>query len=83
MISNATTAVKKPYQYQDYPTACYQLNGLNNNNNNNNQQQNSMGYPPPPSYPGPGYQPTPPGLFGYSRATSPTINPMYPYSNVN
>jgi hypothetical protein len=70
--------LKKQYQYQDYPTACYQLNGLNNN------QQNPINYPPPPSYPGPGgYQLTPPGLFGYSRPSSPTMNPMYPHSNVS
>jgi len=70
--------LKKQYQYQDYPTACYQLNGLNNN------QPNPISYPPPPSYAGPGgYQPTPPGLFGYSRPGSPTMNPMYPYSNVS
>ncbi len=76
--SNITSASKKPpYQQQDYPMSYYQLNGLNNN------QQNPINYPPPPSYAGPGYQPTPPGLFGYSRPPSPTMNPMYPYSNVN
>jgi len=42
-----------------------------------------MGYPPPPSYAAPGYQPTLPGLFGYSRPGSPTMNPMYPYSNAS
>jgi hypothetical protein len=76
--SNTISASKKQYQHQDYPTACYQLNGLNNNN-----QQNPMGYPPPPSYAAPGYQPTLPGLFGYSRPGSPTMNPMYPYSNAS
>ncbi|UJR22639.1 hypothetical protein I4U23_025679 [Adineta vaga] len=73
--SNTTTAVKQPFQYQDYPNACYQINGLNH------PQQNPMGYPPPPTYPGainPAYQQAPPSLFGYSRPGSPT---MYPNSN--
>jgi hypothetical protein len=72
--------MKKQYQYQDYPNGCYQINGVNNN------QQNPVAYPPPPSYPGamnPGYQPTPPGLFGYSTQASPTMNQAYPKSNVS
>ena len=72
--------MKKQFQYQDYPNACYQINGLNNNH------PNPMAYPPPPSYGGamnPAYQPTPPGLFGYSRTGSPTMNPMYTHSNVS
>lgn len=76
-ISNTISALKK--QYQDYPNACYQLNGLNNNN----QQQTGHAYPSAPTYSHPGYQATAPNLFGYSRATSPTMNPMYPYSNVD
>lgn len=73
---NTTTAVKKQFPYPDYPTTCYQLNG------SNNQQQNPSGYPPPPSYGAQGYQQTPAGgLFGYSRPGTPTMNPMYPYSN--
>jgi hypothetical protein len=69
--------LKKQYHYQDYPNALHQINGLNNN------QQNPIGYPPPPSYPSQGYQTTPPALFGYSRPGSPTMNPMYSYSNVS
>jgi len=46
-----------------------------------------MGYPPPPpSYAGavnPAFQLTAPGLFGYPRLGSPTINPMYSNSNVS
>ncbi len=75
--SNTTSALKKQYHYQDYPNALHQINGLNNN------QQNPIGYPPPPSYPSQGYQTTPPALFGYSRPGSPTMNPMYSYSNVS
>lgn len=71
------SALKKPFQYQDYPNTCYQLNGLNTNT-----QQNPPGYPSVPNYNPQGYQPTPTGLFNYSRPASPTINPMYPYSNV-
>ena len=77
-----TSAMKNRYPYQDYPNTFYQVNGLNNNNN----QQNPMNYPPPPSYGGnlnPAYQPTPPGLFGYSRPGSPAMNQMYPHSNVS
>lgn len=79
--SNTTTAIKQQYPYQDYPNSYYQMNGLNNNKT----QQNPMGYPPP-SYNGianTGYQPTPPGVFGYSRPGSPTMNQMYPYTNVS
>ena len=71
------SALKKQYQYQDYPNACYQLSGLNNN-----QQQTPQGYPSVPTYGPQNYQPTS-NLFGYSRPTSPTMNPMYPYSNVD
>ncbi|CAF1122715.1 unnamed protein product [Rotaria sp. Silwood1] len=76
--SNTTSAVKQQYPHHDYPNTCYQINGLNNN------QPNPMGYPPPPSYGAlvnPAYQPTPPGIFGYSRSGSPTMNQMYPHTN--
>ncbi|CAF2803347.1 unnamed protein product [Rotaria sp. Silwood2] len=76
--SNTTSALKHQYPHHDYPNACYQINGLNNN------QPNPMGYPPPPSYGAlvnPSYQPTPPGLFGYSRPGTPTMNQMYPHAN--
>jgi hypothetical protein len=78
--NTAAAAMKKQFQYQDYPNACYQINGLNNN------PSNLMGYPPPPSYAGavnPAFQLTAPGLFGYPRPGSPTINPMYSNSNVS
>jgi hypothetical protein len=74
LCSHITSGLKKQYQYQDYPNGCYQINGMNNH---------PMGYPLTPNYGTQGYQPTPPGLFGYSRAGSPTMNPMYPYSNVS
>lgn len=86
-----TSGMKKQHSYvnqqampgQDYTNTCYQINGSNNN-------QNPMNYPPPP----PGYgapmhqQGNPPhtnnpGLFGYSRPSSPLNNPMYPHSNVS
>ncbi|CAF1063247.1 unnamed protein product [Rotaria sordida] len=79
--SNTTSVIKAQYPHQDYPNTCYQISGLNNNNNN---QQNPMGYPPPPSYAAlvnPSYQPTPPGLFGYSRSGSPTMNLMHQHTN--
>ena len=91
-----TSGMKKQHSYvnqqpmpgQDYTNTCYQINGSNNN-------QNPMNYPPaPPGYGAPmhqqgntsGHNPpfaNTPGLFGYSRPSSPLANPMYPNSNVS
>ena len=76
LTSNMLSAIRN----QDYPNAFYQLNGLNPNGTN------PMQYPPPANpyaaAMNQAYQPTPPGLFGYSRGGSPTMNPPYPYSHV-
>lgn len=91
-----TSGVKKQHSYvqqqhmsgQDFPNTCYQINGSNNN-------QNPMNYPPPPpGYATPMHQQgntgahnsafaSTPGLFGYSRASSPMNHPMYSHSNVS
>lgn len=94
--SNMTSGVKKQHSYiqqqqmtgQDFTNTCYQISGSNNN-------QNPMNYPPPaPGYGASMHQQgsngahnpafgSAPGLFGYSRASSPVNNPMYPHCNVS
>ena len=95
LSSNITSDIKKQRQYllqqqmnaQDFSNSCYQMNDSNNN-------QNSLCHPQPPSYSAPMHQHTSPGalnppfqmapgLFGYSRPSSPVSNPIYPYSAVS